>query len=126
MAHFAQLNENNKVIQVVVIANKDTSDNAGIEKEEIGIAFCQSLFGEETKWVQTSYHGKTRKKFASVNNFYDAAKDAFIPEQPYASWTFNETEWDWKAPTSYPKDGKKYDWKEETLSWVEEVPLVVE
>lgn len=80
MAHFAQLDENNKVIQVIVIADKDTSDDKGKEKEEIGIAFCQSLFGEDTKWVQTSYNRKMRGTFAGIGMTYDENLDEFLSD----------------------------------------------
>lgn len=78
MAHFAQLDENNKVIQVIVVANENTADEKGVEKEEIGIAFCKSLFGENTKWVQTSYNGKTRGGYAAIGDTYDEKNDVFI------------------------------------------------
>ena len=78
MANFAQLDENNKVTQIIVIADKDTADENGVEKEEIGIAFCQSLFGEDTKWVQTSYNSSFRGIFASIGDTYDEENDVFV------------------------------------------------
>ncbi len=78
MAHFAQLDENNKVLQVIVIANKDTTDVDGVEKEEVGVAFCKSLFGEDTKWVQTSYNASFRGHFAGVEDVYDEVNDIFV------------------------------------------------
>lgn len=78
MAHFAELDENNVVKRILVIADKDTADDKGQEKEEIGIAFCKSLFGEDTKWVQTSYNAKFRGKFAGERDIYDAVNDVFI------------------------------------------------
>ena len=80
MAHFAQLDETNKVINVIVIANKDTLDKDGIENEEVGIAFCKSLFGEDTKWVQTSYNANFRGLFAGINCSYDLINDVFLPD----------------------------------------------
>lgn len=80
MAHFAELDDNNKVLRVIVIGEKDTSDNKGVEKEEIGIAFCKSLFGEDTKWVQTSYNHKIRGVFASMGMTYDEVNDVFVPD----------------------------------------------
>ncbi len=85
MAHFAELDENNVVLQVIVIADNDTADNAGIEKEEIGIAFCKSLFGEDTKWVQTSYNAKIRAKYAATGDTYNLITDKF--EAPYVAPT---------------------------------------
>lgn len=80
MAHFAQLDETNKVINVIVIANKDTSDENGVENEEIGIAFCKSLFGQDTRWIQTSYNANFRGMFAGINCSYDPINDIFLPD----------------------------------------------
>ena len=116
MAHFAQLNEENIVTQVIVVANQDTADQDGVESEAIGIAFCTNLLGGN--WKQTSYNGNIRKNYAGVGYKYDATLDAFIPPQPYASWTLN-ADAQWKAPVDYPTDGKRYTWNEETTSWDE-------
>lgn len=78
MAHFAELNKDNYVLRVIVIDDKDTLDNNGIEKEEVGIAFCKSLFGENTRWIQTSYNHKIRGKFAGEGDIYDPNNDVFI------------------------------------------------
>jgi hypothetical protein len=120
MAHFAQLNEENIVTQVIVVANQDTADQDGVENEAIGIEFCTNLLGG--RWVQTSYNANIRKNYAGVGYKYDAALDAFIPPQPFASWTLNNETAQWEAPTPYPTDDKRYTWDEETTSWVE-VPV---
>ena len=120
MAHFAQLNEENLVTQVIVVANQDTADQDGVENEAIGIEFCTNLLGG--KWVQTSYNANIRKNYAGVGYKYDAALDAFIPPQPFASWTLNNETAQWEAPTPYPTDDKRYTWDEATTSWVE-VPV---
>jgi hypothetical protein len=120
MAHFAQLNEENLVTQVIVVANPDTADQDGVENEAIGIAFCTNLLGG--KWVQTSYNANIRKNYAGVGYKYDAALDAFIPPQPFASWTLNNETAQWEAPTPYPTDDKRYTWDEATTAWVE-VPV---
>lgn len=117
MAHFAQLNDENLVTQVIVVANEDTADQDGVENEAIGIAFCTNLLGG--RWVQTSYNANIRKNYAGIGYKYDATLDAFIPPQPFASWTLNEETAQWEAPTPYPDDGKRYSWDEETTSWVE-------
>ena len=118
MAHFAQLNEENLVTQVIVVANLDTADQDGVENEAIGIEFCTNLLGG--KWVQTSYNANIRKNYAGVGYKYDKDLDAFIPPQPFASWTLNNETAQWEAPTPYPTDDKRYTWDEETTSWVEE------
>ena len=117
MAHFAQLNDENLVTQVIVVANQDTADQDGVENEAIGIEFCTNLLGG--RWVQTSYNANIRKNYAGIGYKYDATLDAFIPPQPFESWTLNEETAQWEAPTPYPDDGKRYSWDEETTSWVE-------
>ena len=120
MAHFAQLNEENLVTQVIVVANQDTADQDGVENEAIGIEFCTNLLGG--KWVQTSYNARIRKNYAGVGYKYDKDLDAFIPPQPFASWTLNNETAQWEAPTPYPTDDKRYTWDEATTAWVE-VPV---
>jgi hypothetical protein len=120
MAHFAQLNEENLVTQVIVVANQDTADQDGVENEAIGIEFCTNLLGGT--WKQTSYNANIRKNYAGVGYKYDAALDAFIPPQPFASWTLNNETAQWEAPTPYPTDDKRYTWDEATTAWVE-VPV---
>ena len=116
MAHFAQL-ENNVVTQVIVVSNKDTSNEQGVEDENIGIAFCSNLLGGT--WKQTSYNGNIRKNYAGVGYTYDEGRNAFIAPKPYNSWLLDETTCQWKAPVNYPTDDKRYTWNEATTSWVE-------
>ena len=115
MAHFAQLDENNKVLQVIVVANEELLLD-GVENETKGVIFCKSLLGEDTKWVQTSYNATIRKNYAGIGFTYDAENDYFFAPQPYASWTLNEDA-KWEAPVAYPTDGEFYTWNEETTSW---------
>lgn len=92
MAHFAELDKDNKVLRVIVISNDETHDAQGVEKEELGIAFCQKLFGENTRWVQTSYNGLLRGSFAGVGDTYDAELDEFVPAPRGESYTFTPEE----------------------------------
>ena len=117
MAHFAELDSNNVVLRVIVVANADTSSADGIEKEYIGQAFCERLFGGN--WKQTSYNANFRKNYAGIGYTYDEGRNAFIPPKPFASWTLNETTCQWDAPTPMPTDGKSYQWDESTTSWIE-------
>jgi hypothetical protein len=117
MAHFAKIDENNVVTQVVVVDNKDTADASGVEKEHIGAAFLESVLGGT--WKQTSYHGNIRKNYAGIGYTYDADIDAFVPPKPYPSWVLNTETAQWEAPVPMPDDGKMYSWDEETQSWVE-------
>lgn len=119
MAHFAKIDENNVVLEVIVVHNNELIDETGNENESKGIAFCKSLFGWTTNWVQTSYNGNFRKNYAGIGYTYDAARDAFIPPQPFPSWVLNDDNCRWEAPTPMPNDGKFYRWDEATTSWVE-------
>jgi hypothetical protein len=122
MAHFAKI-ENNVVTQVIVVDNKDCADASGVEKEYIGAAFCEKLFGGT--WKQTSYNGSIRKNYAGIGYSYDSERDAFIPPKPYNSWVLNENTCLWDAPVAMPADAgtgeppKRYTWDEATTSWVE-------
>jgi hypothetical protein len=116
MAHFAELDNNDVVLRVIVVANKDTTDAAtGQEVESIGIAFCQRLLGGN--WVQTSYNNNFRVRYAGIGFTYNRQYDAFIPPKPYPSWVLNATTLNWDAPVPYPNDGKFYYWDEGTQSW---------
>jgi hypothetical protein len=117
MAHFAQLNENNVVLQVIVVHNNDCKDENGNESEAVGAAFCQNLLGGN--WKQTSYNANIRKNYAGIGYTYDSGRDAFIPEKPFASWVLNETYCKWEAPVPLPADEKNYLWDESTISWIE-------
>ena len=116
MAHFAELDKDNKVLRVIVVDNAVCSDAKGVESEVIGQAFCQQLFGADTRWVQTSYNGSKRFNYAGEGFTFDEANDAFIAPQPYPSWALN-AKFQWEAPTPYPDDGKMYVWDEPTTAW---------
>ena len=111
MAHFAKLDENDIVIQVIVVP-----DN----QEHRGQEFCADDLGLGGTWVQTSYNHNIRKNFAGIGYKFDRSRDAFIPPQPFPSWTLNETTWTWEAPVAMPTDDKRYTWDEATKSWVEQ------
>jgi len=98
MAHFAQLDENNVVTQVIVVSNEDISDVNGNEVEEIGVAFCKKLLGANTNWKQTSYNNNMRVRYAGIGYTYNEELDAFIPPQPFASWTLDTDTADWVSP----------------------------
>jgi hypothetical protein len=115
MAHFAELDDNNIVKQVIVVHNNELLDESGIESEQKGIDFCTNLFGG--RWVQTSYNGNFRKNYAGQFCLYDPIRDAFIAPKPFESWLLNEDTCKWEAPVPYPMDGSVYIWSEETLSW---------
>lgn len=118
MAHFAQLDENNVVVQVIVVHNNDCLDANGVESEAVGAGFCAKLFGGN--WKQTSYNANKRKNYAGIGYTYRADIDAFVPPKPYASWVLN-IDAQWEAPVPMPTDDKRYLWDEDSVSWVEAV-----
>ena len=120
MAHFAEIDSNldNVVLRVLVIGNDDILDENGEESEALGITYCKSLFGEETEWVQTSYNQNFRKNYAGANWFYDEGRDAFIPPQPFASWSLNEETCHYNPPVEPPNNTEQWMWDEATISWV--------
>ena len=136
MAHFAQLDENNVVTQVIVVGNSDTADVNGVESESIGVAFCQSLLGADTNWKQTSYNSNMRVRYAGIGYSYNADLDAFVPPQPFASWTLDSGTADWVSPlgaapaltAEQEAAFSHYRWDEDayqadnTTGWVLETP----
>jgi hypothetical protein len=119
MAHFARLDETNKVIRVSVVNNEVITDSDGNEQEQVGIDFLTQLNDGVGWYKQTSYNGTFRKNYAGIGYIYDATRDAFIAPQPYPSWTLNEDTCQWDSPVPYPDDGKQYEWNEETTNWKE-------
>ena len=135
MAHFAKLDENNVVTQVIVVDNKDITDpHTGQEDEILGIAFCKKLLGGN--WKQTSYNNTSRVRYAGIGYSYNAALDAFVPPQPYASWTLDNDTADWVSPLGAApaltdaevEANSFYRWDEDayqadnTTGWVLETP----
>ena len=119
MAHFARLNEINKVISVEVVVNEVITDSDGNEQEQVGIDFLTQHNGGVGWYKQTSYNGTFRKNYAGIGYTYDATRDAFIAPQPFNSWILNEDTCQWDSPVPYPDDDKMYTWDEATTSWVE-------
>lgn len=117
MAHFAQIDTDLKVTQVIVVNNSELLDEFGVEQEMLGRQFCTKLLGGN--WIQTSYNGNIRKNFAGIDFSYDPTRDAFIPPKPYNSWVLDEDTCRWESPVPYPTDDKIYIWDEDTESWVE-------
>jgi len=119
MAHFAQIDSDNKVIEVIVVGDQNCLGDGGAESEAVGIDFCRNTFGADTKWVQTSYSNRIRKNFAGVGFTYDAQRDAFIPSSPYPSWVLNEDTclWDPPVPMPRPTETTFYVWNEQLVQW---------
>ena len=108
MSNWAEIDNNNKVIRVLVGDNNQPDE---------GEAFMNSLGGT---WIKTSYNGNIRKNYAGIGFTYDAAKDAFIAPKPFNSWVLDEATCRWQAPTPMPTtEDKRYYWSEDDLSWRE-------
>ncbi len=114
MAHFAELDDNNMVIRVIVVADADTANEHGHEVEEIGAGFCVDLLGGA--WKQTSYNNNMRRRYAGIGFTYAADRDAFIPPRPFPSWSLDDNH-DWQPPAPHPDDGNPYRWDEDTGKW---------
>lgn len=119
MAHFARLDENNQVTEVLVIGNQNILDESGQESEEIGIQFCKNLLGQNTNWKQTSYNANFRKRFAGIGSKYIPEKDIFTNPPLYPSWSYNVETDEWEAPISKPENGDNYTWvwNEDNQTW---------
>ena len=109
MAHFAEIDANNRVKRVIVVSNSDCGGGTYPGSDPIGAAFCNNLLGGT--WKQTSYNSNFRKRYAGKGFEFDAVNDCFWPPQPYASWTKNTETLEWEAPIAKPEGD--YIWDEE-------------
>lgn len=107
MAHFAEIDENNIVVRVLVVDNS---------LEHRGADFLANDLGLGGTWIQTSFNNKIRKQFAGIGFTYDPVNDVFILPRPYASWSLDKN-YDWQPPIAKPDDGKYYDWNELKQIW---------
>ena len=145
MAHFAELDNNNKVIRVLTACNQDIANNGGEQSEQAALHFqsLNNFSSNGVKWVQTSYNNNFRKRYASIGYTYDLIKDKFISPKPYTSWSLDTND-DWQAPITYPtvlldsynkpyviswneseqkwtgidSQNNTFSWSTETLSWI--------
>jgi hypothetical protein len=126
MAHFAELDINNKVLRVVVACNQDITNNGGEQSEQAAEHFktVSPLSENGVKWIQTSYNNNFRKQFASIDFTYDTVKDIFICPRPFTSWTLDSNN-DWQSPVEFPSvvtygDNMRYslDWDENNQRWL--------
>ena len=126
MSHFAKLDENNVVVFVTVGRQEDDGKEAELSART-GDVYKQTSYNtrggiyydSKTNEPSADQSKAFRKNFAGIGYTYNAERDAFIPQKPYASWLLNETTCLWDAPVAYPDDGKRYSWDEDTTSWVE-------
>tara|TARA_R110000824_G_scaffold191834_2_gene373587 strand:+ start:362 stop:760 length:399 start_codon:yes stop_codon:yes gene_type:complete len=122
MAHFAQIDSDNTVTQVIVVADSDAPNEAA------GIAFCKSILGADSNWVQTKEDGSIRFRYTGIGMRYDSTNDVFYRQQPYGSWSLNTSTWVWEPPVALPDDAGyddeenatvhiEYTWDEGSTSW---------
>ena len=118
MAHYAFLNMQNIVTEVIV--GKDETDgptNWEMHYGNIQEQVCKRTSYNTKGGVHSEGGVPFRKNYAGIGYTYDFARDAFIPTKPFDSWTLNENSCLWEAPVAYPNDGQMYTWNEETTSW---------
>ena len=120
MAHYAFLDSNNNVTEVIV--GKDEGEG-GIDWEQYYGNFrrqtCKRTSYNTYGGVHSNGGTPYRKNYAGIGFTYDSERDAFIPPKPFASWILNETTCVWGSPVPMPTDDKMYGWDEATTSWVE-------
>jgi hypothetical protein len=122
MAHYAILDDNNKVTNVIVIDTESTLDENGIENEELGVEVCKQVCNDPyLKAVRTSYNGNIRVRYAGIGHSYNEELDAFISPQPHPSWSLNVETADWEPPVPMPQtqpENGYYAWDEDNQNWV--------
>jgi len=125
MAHFAELNSSNEVLQVIVVSNDDVDANGG-DLHADAEAFVKTIVPHSTggvAWKQTSYNNNFRKQYAGIGATYDASKDKFISPKPFASWSLDSND-DWQAPVTYPSvteissNTVLISWDEDNQKWL--------
>jgi len=107
MAHFAEIDESNIVLRVLVVPDLH---------ELRGQSYLANDMGLGGTWIQTSYNGNIRCNFAEVNSIYDPIRDVFYRQKPFSSWELDD-KCVWQAPTPKPTDGNIYTWNETNLTW---------
>lgn len=115
MAHFAQLDESNVVVNVLVVADEDCQDADGNESEAVGVAFCKNLLGQDIEFKQCSYNSNIRANYPFKKAVYDPVNDVFINPKEFDSWVLNTTTWKYEAPLALPDDADTvvYYWDED-------------
>jgi hypothetical protein len=122
MAHFAELDGDNKVLRVLVACNEDVNNYGGDQSEMAANRFEKTVALSFTgvKWIQTSYNDNFRQRFASTGMTYDPVNDVFIHEQPFASWSL-DSEFEWQPPVALPSETEIYKnlkWDEDNQRWL--------
>lgn len=132
MQHFAEIDDENRVLRVITVADSDCLNELGNISETVGEAFCNRItdsepFTKTSKWRITYPHrdhfprdpnNLKRKNFAGKGDFFDEERNAFYSDKPYDNWIFNEENCRWEPPVPHPNDGKIYTWSQEETKWV--------
>lgn len=118
MAYFAEIDSNGTVLRVISVSNDDAPDPAPSHSEPLGQHFISETLGLPGTWVQTSFNGTFRRRYAAPGFTFDAERSVFVTPRPAVSWTLDAAG-DWQPPTPYPSEGGPWEWDEDTLSWVE-------
>lgn len=117
MAHFARIDENNIVTEVIAVNDRQIVNAYGAEDPELGEEYCKQLFGG--RWKQTSYNSNFRLHYAGIGFSYREDLDVFVPPQPYSGWTFDDGLLRWIPPIPAPVDADDRIWDDETKTWLE-------
>jgi hypothetical protein len=125
MAHFAKLDENNIVLEVIVIHNNELLDENGNETEAKGLEFVVNWSGGYQNWKQTSYNKNFRNKFATSGDVYMPEYDVFVSAKPYPSWSLDTQTFLWEAPVLQPEMGL-WNWDEPTQQWISDMAINLE
>ena len=117
MAHYAFLDENNIVTEVIVGKDEDKGTDWEVEYGNFRGQTCKRTSYNTLANVHKEGGTAFRGNYAGIGYTYDETNDVFIAPKPYDSWVLDETKWIWKAPVDMPDDNKYYDWNEDTTSW---------
>lgn len=121
MAHYAEIDRDNRVLRVIAVDNSVLLDEEGQENGLLGAQFCYNLFNGG-RWIQTSYNKNFRGNYAGIDFIYDEENDVFYEKQPFPSWTLNETTWKWEPPVprpDYEENPNHFVWNEAGQEWVQ-------
>jgi hypothetical protein len=114
MAHYAELDQNDVVLRVIVVDDACETDDKGKTDESLGIAWCENFLGGT--WIKTSYNRNIRKNYAGPGMIYKRDHDLFITRQPFPSWTLDPNKGAWVPPIPQPHD--LFHWDEQTHQWL--------
>lgn len=117
MAHFALLDDDARVLDVLVVQDEDIQNLPFPESEPVGQAYLNAVYAQTRVWKQTSYSCAFRKNFACIGGTYSAEYDAFVSVSPFPDWVLNPQTCQWEAPVPYPADGQIYYWNSQNSSW---------